>query len=135
MLDNNSHYPKKMVIFLFLTLGTLYQLILFPILVSLIMWNKDIGLAYAVAIPFYLIEGVFLIGMPTLLCGIWLASKQTYKSKRWWVRVFVVGFSINATFFIGQDARTWLAISLVGGISALIVSMSALPKPKQSLQY
>ena len=50
MLDNNSHYPKKMVIFLFLTLGTLYQLILFPILVSLIMWNKDIGLAYAVAI-------------------------------------------------------------------------------------
>lgn len=69
-------------------------------------------------------------------CAVYgLLPNKHSKSKRWWVRVFFVGFSINATFFIGQDARTWLAISLVGGISALIVGMSALPKPKQSLQY
>lgn len=133
--EASNGYPSKKVMVSFLTAGTFYQLILFPVVFALVSVDKRMGLVVLMFLPFYLLFGGLLFACSIAVTAQWLIEKKRYKNKGWVVYTFLSGFIVTALFYIwfirfDEGVILWFAISLVGGISTTLVSLTALPEVK-----
>lgn len=133
--EASNGYPTKKVMASFLTAGTFYQLILFPVMFSLVSVDKRMGLVVLMFLPFYLLFGGLLFACSIALTGQWIIEKKRYKNKSWVLYTFLSGFIVTALFYIwfirfNEGITVWFAISLAGGMSTTLVSLTALPEVK-----
>lgn len=137
--ESLAEYPKMRVTKLFLFVGALYELIIFPWIATLLSPDDSIGLLFILFFPVYLIAGGLFAMPTTLMMGKWHSYKEVYIQDGWWIRTFFMGVLINALFFVWFifskfGLVIWFSISLTGGVSAVLAGMSALPVLKENIE-
>lgn len=132
-------YPEKQVHRTFILTGTLFQLILFPFIATLFSGDESVGLLVVFCLPIYLIVAG-LLGLITMsIISTWLVSKKRYIQQGWWIQTFLVGYFVTTVFYVFfissmTSISYWLALSLTGGISAVLAGMSALPTLEEDIK-
>lgn len=130
--DRLNVYPEEKVHRIFILSGTFFQLILFPFAATLFTADNSIGLLAILFLPIYIIGGG-LFGMAIMsVISTWHVRQKRYIERGWWIQTFLVGYLVTTVFyaiFLSSmiDILHLLAISLTGGVSAMLAAMSALP--------
>lgn len=133
-LSTDSHSAKK-VHKTFMFTGALFQLTLFPVVAMLFTSDQSIGLLIVLFFPLYLLGGGLLSLGTMAIIADWHIKKQRFIRQGWWLHTFMVGYIVTALFFIiflssVKALPIWLAISVTGGLSAVLAGMSSLPVVK-----
>ena len=139
--SNSSHaYPEQKVQRVFILAGTLFQLILFPFAATLFTADSSLGVLAVLFFPVY-IAGGGLFGMVIMsIIGTWHVHKKRTLKEGWWRQTFFAGYLITTVFYViflnsMIGVSHLLAIGLIGGISAVLAGMSALPAAEEGKAF
>lgn len=99
--ESLAEYPKMKVTKLFLFVGALYELIIFPWIATLLSSDNSIGLLFILFFPVYLIAGGLFAMPTTLMMGKWHSYKEIYIQDGWWIRTFLWEFLLMLYFLFG----------------------------------